>query len=568
MLMPTSALLAATSYWDSNGANSGLGGAGTWQDAAGNWSSDLAGETTTVWTNAARDTADFRGTAGAVTLSGTVSAEQLLFNSGGYTLSGGDLTIGRSSGSGNFTLIDVQSGTGTTTLNSGITIDDAGSVASNAIYTIDVSAASSSLVLDGNLTLDHASGTPGGTKTFGFLTGDNTASIYVNGSILGGTNSGTMALEFGTGGSNQSQALALNGTFYVNGDNSDVTGNSRIHGGTVYVGHDNALGSGKLTFGSSGARGDMKLLTNGAVTISNDLSMSGGATSQTYIGGVTADDSTYSGDFNMNAFGSSGSPGTISTPNAIFTAAAGGRVNFSGNVRSTSSVPRGLKVEGDGIIAFTRAAGNEYKGVTEINSGTLLLMNTSGSATGDASQLVAGESGVIIASGARLGGTGITTVLVEASAAGSIISAGDMTKEGARSIGTLHLDGGMKATSGASFEVDINGASIDVVDFGTADVDLDGLLTFDFESLGTVNVGITYSLFAGTGDWTGSDATFAFNSPDGYVLDSGYGSGNGYIWDAVGNSLTIQFSAIPEPGAYALLAGWLGLTTVMLHRRR
>lgn len=543
---------AATLYWDTNDSVAGTGGTGAWSDASGNWSTDTAGTVPTLWNSAARDVADLRGVAGTVTVVSGVAAESLLFNAGGYTLSGADLVLGRASGTTDHTIINYAGGTGTNTIDANIVLDDS-DVDSTTVYTINNSSGSS-LVLNGSLTVDYATaGT--GTNTLSFTTGTNASSITINGDVIRGANSGTIALFFGTGGSSDTNAAAINGTFRVNGDNGDVTANSRINGGTVLLGHGNAIGTGTFTFGSSGARGEMHLLTDGAMTVNNNINLSGAATSQSYIGGNSAHESTFTGDFNMNGF--------AATPDPIFTAAAGGKVNFSGNLSNSSANLRGAIKAGAGIVAFTRAAGNNYKGYTQVNEGTLLLMNTSGSATGDGSFVTVGEAGVLIASGATLGGTGISTVKAEALAADSIISAGDMTIGGVSSIGTLNLAGGLVADNGVTFHVDIDGASIDSIDFGSGELALAGDVTFDFTSLGSVLTGVDYTLFTGAGDWSGSiSASFVFNGPDGYTVDS-------FNFDTDNQLLTVRFTGavIPEPSTAALLAG-LGTLLIASRKRR
>jgi autotransporter-associated beta strand protein len=549
-------LSAATLYWDTNGSTSGLGGAGIWQDGSGLWSTDIAGTTPATWANVNRDTADFRGTGDAVTVGSGVSTGALLFNAGGYTLSGSAITLGRASGTGNVTVLNYASGTGANTISSNIIVDDVGTVGTVANYTFNNSG-TGSLTFGGTITLNYGSGTPAGNKALVFQTGTSSASITLNGNIAQGANGGAaslLALTFGQGGSSQANAQAINGTFYVNGSNTYGRGTT-ISGGTVIVGNNSALGSGTISIGNSGSRGDIKLLTEGERLIANAVSTSGANTAQVYVGGNSAHESTFSGNFNLNGFGTGGNPGTISSLNPIFTAVAGGKVNFTGVLGASSLIPRGIIKQGAGIVSFNSTTGNTYKGATLVNEGTLLLMNTSGSATGDASQLAPGSVAVTVAANARLGGTGITTGLVGASAATSVFTPGGMTKEGVSSIGTLTLSGGLTATNGATFAFDVNGASVDTIHFGTGALDLDGVVTFDFTSLGTVQTGTAYSLFTGTGDWSSVAATFVFNGPAGYVLDTSYGSGNGYIFNADTHSLTVQFGAIPEPSTYALLAG-------------
>ena len=134
-------------------------------------------------------------------------------------------------------------------------------------------------------------------------------------------------------------------------------------------------------------------------------------------------------------------------------------------------------------------------------------------------------------------------------------------------IGTLNLAGGLSLSAGGTFQMQLNGASVDAINFGTANVTLNGQITFDFTSLGTVLTGYTYTIFTGTdGTWT-SAQNFVFNGPEGYELNSAYGGGNGYVWDEASRSLSVQFSAVPEPSSFALVGAFL-LVAGATRRRR
>lgn len=98
-------LQAATLYWDADADATGnnldgtaLGGAGSWDTSLLNWW-DAA--SLVAWPAASTDTAVFSGAfptlgipaAKTVTLSNGISANQLIFNRSGYTLTSGDLTL-------------------------------------------------------------------------------------------------------------------------------------------------------------------------------------------------------------------------------------------------------------------------------------------------------------------------------------------------------------------------------------------------------------------------------------------------------------------------------------------
>ncbi len=91
---------AATFYWDAdidatgnlvNGTN--LGGTGTWDTTAANWW-DGVSAADAAWPNVLADTAIFSGTAGTVSLGVPINVGTVLFNSGGYLLTGSTLTLG------------------------------------------------------------------------------------------------------------------------------------------------------------------------------------------------------------------------------------------------------------------------------------------------------------------------------------------------------------------------------------------------------------------------------------------------------------------------------------------
>src|SRR5258707_5879630 len=81
-------------YWDgdSNPANdsylgTGLGGLGQWNTSTQNW---WNGSADVAWSNTAPlSTAVFTGTPGVVTLAVPITAANLVFNTGGYTIAGG-----------------------------------------------------------------------------------------------------------------------------------------------------------------------------------------------------------------------------------------------------------------------------------------------------------------------------------------------------------------------------------------------------------------------------------------------------------------------------------------------
>ncbi|MBB6425784.1 autotransporter-associated beta strand repeat-containing protein, partial [Sphingopyxis sp. JAI128] len=103
-------------YWDPNKTSVGTGGSDSWDITNSIWSSSSDGVSGPygAWDNAALDNAIFAGTAGTVTLSGPITVHNLTFQTNGYSLTGGSLTLG-----GTAPIISVT--TGTTTIGTSIT---------------------------------------------------------------------------------------------------------------------------------------------------------------------------------------------------------------------------------------------------------------------------------------------------------------------------------------------------------------------------------------------------------------------------------------------------------------
>lgn len=144
---------ATTRYWDVNGGSVGSGGTGTWNTTSTYWnaSSDGVAGPFFAWNNAAIDSAVFAGTAGAVSL-GAVTANALTFDTSGYSLTGGTLTLAGASPT-----ISVTGTTGTASIGSvvagsaGLTKAGAGTLTLSGANTFSggVSVSAGTLALNG-----------------------------------------------------------------------------------------------------------------------------------------------------------------------------------------------------------------------------------------------------------------------------------------------------------------------------------------------------------------------------------------------------------------------------------
>ena len=108
----------------------------------------------------------------------------------------------------------------------------------------------------------------------------------------------------------------------------------------------------------------------------------------------------------------------------------------------------------------------------------------------------------------------------------------------------------------------------DMIDLQAGSLTAAGTWTLSLNNLGgsTVQTNTAYTLMSGNGTWS-TAPTLAFNLPTNWTLNTSYHS-TGYYWDTTSatRSLTVEFSAVPEPATWALLA--FSLTTVMVLRRR
>ncbi|WP_181172814.1 autotransporter-associated beta strand repeat-containing protein [Mesorhizobium sp. B2-1-5] len=169
---------AADRYWDVNGTGVGLGGAGAWNTSSLFWNESSNGVSGPMdaWNNAGGDNAIFDGTAGTVTIGGSIGAGSLIFNTGGYTIAGGTLTLTGAAptvsvvtgaaainsiiagnagltkvGSGTLTLGGANSFTGDLNVNAG-----ALTLAGSGTYTANINLNSGALTVANNAALGNA----------------------------------------------------------------------------------------------------------------------------------------------------------------------------------------------------------------------------------------------------------------------------------------------------------------------------------------------------------------------------------------------------------------------------
>ncbi len=299
--------------------------------------------------------------------------------------------------------------------------------------------------------------------------------------------------------------------------------------------------------------------------------------------GVTA---TSNRTFNRN-----GNNDTAATA-IIEVSTAGQTLTLSGDITSTSSATNGswqfggagnLTIQGvisdqgnTGVTSITKAdagtltleADNTYEGTTNVNAGTLLVNNASGSGLGLGNAVVAGGT---------LGGTGSFTGAVTVNSGGTLAPGASIETLGS---GTVNLN------TGSTFAYEVNsgvptsvGADLQLV---AGDLNLIGTVALTLDDLNLTpiafGVGTTFSLINYTGDW--NDGLFTYDSNA--IANGGTFTAGLNIWqldyDAIagGENFAGEYgpgsfvnitAVVPEPTTALLLAAG-GLITMVFRRRR
>ncbi len=515
--------VAAEYYWDTNGTTAGFGVGGTWGTDAF-WTTATNGTTATVaWpgnnrAGAGPDNARFNAGSGTVAISGTQTAALVRVAGGGtYTLSGGTLNLETSNfGTGIQASASDSDNGNSFTIDSAITLGaDAGSGGREVIFSAGRTAGTdgtNTLTLNGSISAGSGARAASQLIQLRPQTASANSSTTITQSATSVISNGTqtVSVEFGT-----RVAAANSGRVEVMGSNT-YTGSTRIASGTVVVYTDvanntaGAFGNNAnaidIGFGQVSSTSHVRLLTNGARTISKAINVgNGGTLTSDYavtLGGETAGTSTFSGNIDLD--------GSVArTTKVSLTAASGGTVNFTGVLShgtSGSAVP--IEKTGAGTVILSNT--NTYTGGTTVSAGTLSL----------------GANGGLPASGAvtLAGGTLATNSFTSAS------------------LGTLTLTGNsiIDLTGGGSFIF----ADSSAASWASNTLTISGtFISGSALKFGTSTGGLTSGQLSqiSAAGWS----NFALN-------------GSGFL----------TASAIPEPSSYALLASFGAFGYAALRRRR
>ncbi len=231
---------------------------------------------------------------------------------------------------------------------------------------------------------------------------------------------------------------------------------------------------------------------------------------------------------------------------------ASGSTTFAGVIAGTNGGTQGniaLQKNGVGTLVLTGA--NTYSGSTTINSGTLTVANTSGSALGLTSNVTVNSGGTLM-----LGATGTDQINNTATMtlAGGTFAKGNFSEGSASAPGV----GALTLTASGS-----------KLDFGTGTV---GVLTFASFTPGAFT--LTIDNWTGTANMAGSGSTdrLIFASDQSANLSSF--AFNGYAPGAVEFNLSNGYyeitpvTAVPETSTWVAAALGLGVAGLHIFRRR
>ncbi|WP_210494987.1 autotransporter outer membrane beta-barrel domain-containing protein [Microvirga antarctica] len=493
--------------WDVNGATTGVGGTGSWNTTSPLW---FNGTTSQPWNNATFDNAVFAGSAGTVTLATPISAHNLTFNVGGYTVAGSTLTFGGLSpvvttnvgvttlnsainGSTGFT----KAGTATLALGgsnvgyTGATTVAAGTLRINSANALGVSTSAAGLVLNSGSTLllgtnfTHNFTLTGGVVnvqsagTFtwnGSPTLTSSTNLNFNGTLTSVTMSGNLA---NTGANILS--LTKSGTLatILSGSNS-YTGTTTITQGKLQAGSAGGLSPGSnLVFNGTTGTGGSLGLTSASGNFTRGLGTGAGQVRWAGDGGFVASGSArvvnLGGAGTTLTWGSGGfvptgsrlvlgtdSNSTLDFQNGIDLSGGvravqgdGGLISGHARMNGLLSGTGGLNHVGNGLLELT--ASNTYSGGTNLTSGTLIVSSdgnlgaVSGALTFDGGTLLNTNTITTGRSVTINAGGGRFQTNAALFATGLVIGTGNLVKTGAARLvltGTNRYTGGTTITAG------------------------------------------------------------------------------------------------------------------------
>jgi hypothetical protein len=372
-----------------------------------------------------------------------------------------------------------------------------------------------------------------------------------NTGAYGGAASATITIGGGTA-TIDTVNMALNSSSAA----ATATANLNISGGNVTIGTGSGTAINMANASASRTSTSNVNLTGGTVEMTGNIVRTGGAGTENatvILNGAAL-------DLNGNSIGASAQTITFAAQSGTLTGL--GQLNGGGVLDKTT------------IGVLNMGDSNAYTGGTTVTAGTLMAVNTTGSATG--------SGAVTVSSGATLGGTGII-----APGAGNVVAVN----------GTLQV-GGATPVAGQTLTIATNAAALTINNLitfdlfsGEGNVGLNGSTTADqllltgnsggasvvlgASSIFKINTSISSGWTAGASwkliDWASLTPSGTFsnlNSSVGNFSDMPDLSSFGLGWD-VSNLYTsgvVTVAVVPEPSRALLML--LGLLALGFRRRR
>ena len=562
---------SASLNWDpaATGGPSG-GGAGTWDTTALQW---WNGTADSPWNNAGNDTAIFGGTGATVALGTGITAGGLIFNTGGYVVSGNTLTL-----AGTTPTIDVvntaatatisaivagsaglnKTGTGTLMLSGANTYTGGTTIAGGRVTlgnAAGLGAVSSAVAISSGATLDLA----GFSAAYNIAvagTGVGGMGALYNSSASGGSSVGTLTLTGNAsigGAVNNSTSIGINTAGINLGGNTLTLASGRLivdntdtfsGGGNVNVENGAVL---YMTGNSAGAGAGV------TITVKTGGVMDGRDYQNSALGSypaVVLDGGMLSNGYNNSNGGGNGvnlyNPVSVTLNGGILSGNANGFSNplrLSGALTGSGALTlqglRGVEFQGD-ISGYTGTATATGGGTVWFNP-TAAVQTFNGTLAGARPVQKIGNNTTVFAANNTY--TGTTTV-----------TAGTLTLSGAGTLGATTA--GLAANGGV---LDLAGTTqtVGALTLGGGTIRNGTINASSYTSAGgliSANLGsaIAFTQTGGNTTLSGTNALSSIVVNGGYLTIAAVGAiGSGNITSNAGG-------AIVATGLYGTVNGWLG----------
>ncbi len=392
------------------------------------------------------------------------------------------------------------------------------------------------------------------------------------------SNAGSTALFNFNGGTLKATATNFGAAFMTNANVDAVTvygGGGTIHNNGTNITISNVLGA-----ASGSGVTSISVTDGGSGYIGAPMVKITGGTGNTATGyAVMVDDGTGNGTYKVDRIVIT-SPGTYSVAPTTVTLNGGGATTGAtiGGITTGTNTVGGMTFTGSGTTTLSGV--NTYGGNTTIDAGGTLALASTGSIANSANIIANGTFNVSAVTGFAIGSS--QTLKGSGTITGATTVNGTLAP--GNSPGLLTFSGNLSLGSSSTSVFEINGAdtgrgsTYDAINAGGA-LSYGGTMSLVFDAPITAG---SFDLFlgAGGGALSSTSGTFgnvsvsgsfaqAFTAPA-VITGSGWTASSAnwiYAFDNATGELAIT-SAVPEPSAFAALAGLVGLAAVGARRRR